>query len=417
MGETHAVDLLVATDRESAGARPSRPGIDQYDQGAGTLSPKNPQTVPVASGAAGIAETPDRTSVYATGLFSPTILLFDVGTGGTLAPKATPTLSLPGGGVPAGIAVSPDGQSVYVSFSGLVPPSSAGIAQYTVGAGGALTPKNPATVPAGSGPAGGVTVSPAGTSVYMANSGDGTVSQYNVGVGGRLSPKSPGAVGTAGTSPVTIALSPDGAYAWVTNFGSPTSGGGSVAQYTVRSNGTLSFNNPPTVPAGPNPFGIAVSPFGNVYATSGGAVFEFGVASGGRLVPENPPSVPSAAQSRGIALTPTIVSAGPDVLYGTAGDDVIRGRGGNDVIRGLGGDDVLIGGPGRDRLIGGPGRDRLHGGPGRDIIKGGPGRDVIDVRDGARDRVHCGDGRDLVLADSGDQVQRCERVIRSGRSS
>ena len=45
---------------------------------------------------------------------------------------------------------------------------------------------------------------------------------------------------------MTIAFSPDGAYAWVTNFGSPTSGGGSVAQYTVRSNGSLSFNNPPT---------------------------------------------------------------------------------------------------------------------------------------------------------------------------
>ena len=164
-------------------------GIDQYDQGAGTLSPKNPPSVPVASGVAGIAETPDRTSVYATGQFSPAILLFDVGTGGTLAPKATPTLSLPGGAVPAGIAVSPDGQSVYVSFSTLAPPSSAGIAQYTVGAGGALTPKNPPTVPAGSGPAGGVTVNPEGTSVYTANSGDGTVSQYSVGAGGRLSPR------------------------------------------------------------------------------------------------------------------------------------------------------------------------------------------------------------------------------------
>ena len=136
-----ANQVVVSSDGRSVYVT-TQAGIDQYDQGAGTLSPKNPQTVPVASGAAGIAETPDRTSVYATGLFSPTILLFDVGTGGTLAPKATPTLSLPGGGVPAGIAVSPDGQSVYVSFSGLVPPSSAGIAQYTVGAGGALTPKN-----------------------------------------------------------------------------------------------------------------------------------------------------------------------------------------------------------------------------------------------------------------------------------
>jgi DNA-binding beta-propeller fold protein YncE len=392
-------------------------GIDQYDiEGDGTLVPKTPASVPLASGAVGIAVTPDNRSVYATNLNSPTVSLFDVGTGGALVPKATPTVTIPGNPFSAGVAVSPDGRSVYVSFLDPVPPNAGGVAQFTVGAGGALTPKSPATVPAGS-QGGSVAVSPDGKSVYAVNSGDGTVSQYSVGAGGRLSPKSPPTVGTSGVSPGFIALSPDGAYAYVTNFGAPVSGGGSVAQYTVAADGTLAFNRAsPIVTAGPNPAGIAVSAdSGAVYVSSAGAVFQFNVASTGRLVPQNTPSVPSAPQSRGLALSPLLASAGPDVLYGTAGNDVIRGKGGDDVIRGLGGHDVLIGGPGRDRLIGGAGEDRLHGGPGRDVIKGGAGRDVIDVRDGARDNVHCGDGRDLILADAGDRVQRCERVVRARR--
>lgn len=389
-------------------------GIDQYTQAIdGTLGQKNPPSVPVASGVEGITVAPGGKSVYATAGLQPTILQFDVGLGGTLAPKARPTVAVPASGFPGGIAVSPDGKSAYVSFYSPIPPNAASVAQFDVGAGGALTPKNPATVPAGSGPAGGVAVSPDGTSVYVVNTGGGTVSQYDVGARGTLTPKGVGAVGTAGDNPAFIALSPDGANAYVTNFGEPGSGGGSVAQYTVNADGTLSFKRPSIVGAGGNPLGIAVSAdSASAYVSSGNAVFQFGVATGGGLVPKTTPSVPSGAQSRGLALSPLLPSAGADVLYGTAGDDVIRGRGGDDVIRGLGGDDVIIGGPGRDRLVGGPGRDRLHGGPGRDRIKGGPGRDVIDVRDGARDRVHCGDGRDVILADAADQLQSCERVRR-----
>ena len=202
----------------------------------------------------------------------------------------------------------------------------------------------------------------------MANLGSDTISQYDVGAGGRLSPKGVSAVGTNSDSPADIAFTPDGASAYVANLGDPGApGSGSVTQYTVNPDGTLSLKRPSTVPAGAHPTGVAVSAdSASVYVSSGGAVFQFGVGAGGRLVPKSTPSVPSGAQSRGIALAPLIASAGDDVLYGTAGDDVIRGKGGNDVIRGLGGDDVLIGGPGRDRLIGGPGSDRLHGGPGRD---------------------------------------------------
>ena len=98
------------------------------------------------------------------------------------------------------MAVSPNGASVYVTNS-----SSDNVSQYDVGAGGALTPKSPATVAAGSSPQG-VAVSPNGASVYVANNGSDNVSQYDVGAGGALTPKSPATV-AAGSGPVGVAVS------------------------------------------------------------------------------------------------------------------------------------------------------------------------------------------------------------------
>jgi hypothetical protein len=80
------------------------------------------------------------------------------------------------------------------------------VLQYTVGATGALTPKSPATVAAGTFPLG-IAVSCDGRSVYAANAGDATVSQYSVGATGTLSPRSPAAV-AAGTNPLEIAVTP-----------------------------------------------------------------------------------------------------------------------------------------------------------------------------------------------------------------
>src|SRR5204863_3288022 len=81
--------------------------------------------------------------------------------------------------------------SVYVTSS---PQGKNGsVSQYDVGAGGALTPKSPATVPAGTIP-NKLAVSPDGHDVYVVNSADDDVAQYDVGAGGALSPKSPATV-------------------------------------------------------------------------------------------------------------------------------------------------------------------------------------------------------------------------------
>ena len=66
--------------------------------------------------------------------------------------------------------------------------TSDNVSQYDVGAGGTLRPKSPATVAAGGGPVG-VAVSPDGQSVYVTNHFSDNVSQYNVGAGGALPPR------------------------------------------------------------------------------------------------------------------------------------------------------------------------------------------------------------------------------------
>ena len=67
-------------------------------------------------------------------------------------------------------------------------------------------PKTPSAVASGTDPLG-IAVSPDGNSVYVTNLGDNTVSQYDVGAGGLLSPKTPATV-TAGSEPAGIAVTP-----------------------------------------------------------------------------------------------------------------------------------------------------------------------------------------------------------------
>ena len=180
---------------------------------------------------------------------------YDVGAGGELSPKATPTVA--GGNGPNFMAVSPDGKSVYVT--NFFTDGAGGVSEYDVGAGGELSPKATATVAAGNGPYG-IAVSPDGKSVYVANDnadGAGGVSQYDVGAGGELSPKATPTV-AAGNEPNFIWVSPDGKSVYLTNFS--TDGAGGISQYDVGPSGELSPKAAPTVAGGNEPEGIAVVP-------------------------------------------------------------------------------------------------------------------------------------------------------------
>jgi DNA-binding beta-propeller fold protein YncE len=122
------------------------------------------------------------------------------------------------------------------------------VAQYSLGAGGALTAKSPALVPVGANASQAVVVSPDGQSVYVTNSGapSDTVAQFDVGADGALTAKSTPTVsaGGGGSFPTRIAMSPDGRNLYVTNRDFPV---GSVFQFDVGAGGALTAKSPAEV--------------------------------------------------------------------------------------------------------------------------------------------------------------------------
>ena len=79
------------------------------------------------------------------------------------------------------------------------------VSQYDVGPGGTLSLTD--ALPAADTRPDGIAVSPDGQSVYVTNLVSATVSQYDVGTGGLLSPLSPPTV-AAGLHPFAVAVSP-----------------------------------------------------------------------------------------------------------------------------------------------------------------------------------------------------------------
>jgi DNA-binding beta-propeller fold protein YncE len=285
--------------------------VSQYSVGRdGALTPKTPATVAGGIDTFGVAVSPDGKSAYVTNEFggtgsSGTVSQYDVGPGGALSPKTPATV--PTGTGPQGVAVSPDGEHVYV-----INETDRTVFQYDVGRGGALTPKSPATVATGAGPRL-LTVSPDGRSVYVGNSDDNTVSQYDVGRDGALTPKTPATV-AAGADPEGVAVRPDGKNAYVVNAGGLPPVAGTVSQYDIDPRtGALSPKTPAMVATGVSPFGVVVSPNGkSLYVTNfngfvtvnPGSVSQYDVGRGGALTPKTPAMVAAGLGPLGIAVTP-----------------------------------------------------------------------------------------------------------------
>ena len=122
-------------------------------------------------------------------------------------PSTTAVTSITVGTGPAGVAMSPDGSSVWVTNGGdgtvsRIATSNNAVTSITVGA-------NPAFV----------AVSPDGLSVWVTNYGDGTVSRINA------TTNLVADTITVGLGPFGVAVSPDGSSVWVAN-----NGGGTVSR-------------------------------------------------------------------------------------------------------------------------------------------------------------------------------------------
>jgi DNA-binding beta-propeller fold protein YncE len=197
------------------------------------------------------------------------------------------------GSTSKGAVATPDGRHLYVSNE-----ASNDISQYAIAGDGTLTPLEPATVGAGTTPFG-LAVSPDGAHVYVADQDDNAIRVYNVAADGTLTEASSRA---AETKPVQVTLSPDGRSAYATNSRSAT-----VSQYDVAEDGSLSPKTPASVPAGPTPVGIAVSPDGaNAYVAdqvAGGTVAQFSIAANGTLSPLTSAFVDTGSLPEGVLAT------------------------------------------------------------------------------------------------------------------
>ena len=106
------------------------------------------------------------------------------------------------------------------------------------------------------------------------------------------------------------------------------------------------------------------------------------------------PSVPTAAP---LDITGT---ANPDTLNGDTGNDWIRGLGGNDILTGHAGDDAIYGGLDDDVIYAGAGDDTVFGGSGNNGIDGGTGDDTL-YGGSDTDRIDGGADNDTVYGGSG----------------
>ena len=187
------------------------------------------------------------------------------------------------GGLPNGVAITPDGTHAYVANAGGNTVSVIATATNTV----------VATVTVGNSPSG-VAVTPDGTHAYVANAGDNTVSVFattsNTVVGSPI---------PVGVLPRMIAITPDGTHAYVVNDSSGTVSVIATATNTVGA----------TVLVGNTPAGIAITPDGtrayivncNCFSGIGaGTVSVIDTAS--NTVVGTP--IPVGGEPEGVAVTP-----------------------------------------------------------------------------------------------------------------
>jgi DNA-binding beta-propeller fold protein YncE len=360
---------------------------------------------------------------------------------GCLANTTTQGCGAIGGGPLAfagDVAASPDGKSVYVTSY-----SADAVSRFDRLPGGGIAYQgcwgNDSTHGCADLPsapldgAWGVAVSPDGNSVYVASRQSDSVAHFFRGADGALSydgcvadsatgcadlPQAP-IEGAAG-----VAVSPDGKSVYVA---APT--GASVGHFFRAPQGQITWDgclndtgsqNCGDLPGTPlsGAWGLAVSPNGgSVYVGADATVAHF-FRSVDASAPPGSVKTPGGAPGSGPGGTigtpgvqrcfgkrATIVGTQrSDRLKGTRRADVIVSLGGNDRISGGAGNDLICAGAGNDKVSGGAGNDRESGGPGNDSLKGDAGKDSLKG-DAGKDLLSGGPGKDGLTG--GSQKDRC----------
>jgi 6-phosphogluconolactonase (cycloisomerase 2 family) len=288
--------------------------VSQYSISAGgALTALNPTTVAAGASPFSVSVEPTGQYVYVANYNAATVSQYTIGTGGVLAPVGTG--SVPTGSHPNGVTIDPSNKYAYVVNFG-----SNTVSQYTIDTTGALAPLSTPTVATGSFPAS-IVLSPNNKYAYVSNyacsgigctAAQGSVSQYTVGADGSLTPMTPATVntGSATSQPNSLIVDPTSAFLYVANAGDST-----VSLFTIGASGALTPTGTP-IATGTFPFFVTVDPSGtHVYVantgsaagyTAAGSISQYSITAGtGVLVPIGTGSVPAGLGTSSVTVDPT----------------------------------------------------------------------------------------------------------------
>jgi len=222
--------------------------IAQFTTSDGALNAISPASVPTVTDGNALVATPDGKYLYAGGFSTHQIDAYAIGVGGKLTPL--PTASYDTGDNVTQLTVSPDGGSL---FAGL---DAGNIQQYGINSDGSLD-TNGVVATAGASPKG-LAFTLDGRFAYQANLNAGQagspVGQYSFNVAsGNLTALTPASI-AAGNAPYGVAVNATSQFVYVTNVND-----GTVSQFAVNSDGTLSALSPDTLNVGPAAFDIVLA--------------------------------------------------------------------------------------------------------------------------------------------------------------
>jgi 6-phosphogluconolactonase (cycloisomerase 2 family) len=184
-----------------------------------------------------------------------------------------------------------------------------GILQFSIEPNGPLTPMTPSSVPAqilGAKPAN-LVMHPSGKFAYAFSAGEpgtggGPMLRFDIGSDAALQTP-PTIVG--GGNIVEVGMDPKGRYAYASYYGDYT-GDSTLVQYSIHSDGSLSFISPTPIALGIQARGIVTDPQGlhlYVAVEGSGRILQYAIGNDGLLKPLNPPFV-SMLGPRAMAVHP-----------------------------------------------------------------------------------------------------------------
>jgi 6-phosphogluconolactonase (cycloisomerase 2 family) len=205
---------------------------------------------------------------YATNFDDNTVSQYQLNQDGSLAPLSG-KLSVPSNGTqPFSISVEPTGEYVYVANW-----TTSTVAQYKIQSDGSLTSIGTGTVQVGLFP-NSVTISKNDSYAYVASLGNNTISQFRIGLDGQLIALDTPTV-ASGTAPAAVVVDPTDHFAYVANYGQnsaePPPGPGTISQYSIGSDGSLTPIGSGNVASGQGPNAVTINHAGTfVYVANHG---------------------------------------------------------------------------------------------------------------------------------------------------